>query len=473
MNYEEKYKEALEKAQEELQFCDTLDCDAVRQIFRFFPELKESNNEKIRKELIRYLPYCDDISKDIKERWIAWLEKQHEPKPSWSEEDEKKRTLLINILEVNHHNEYFKVDSENTSNIDAICTEELVSWLKSIKCKDTIKCDKTFFKNQKTIGESLNISTTEECEKYHKAIDSCLDNNVVDNNTEPKFNGGDWIVDNRCGEVKQVIFLEDDGYELQSGGWVSYEDANKNFHLWTIEDAKDGDVLAVTIDDYPKDFIYIFKSCNNTHSYGFESHCYVTADKHCFSRGTWHNTANYGTPATKEQRDILFQKMKEAGYEWDGKKKELKKIEQRSIDNLEPKFRNGQWIVWQDRCYKVNYNGCGYELIDQNGLSTSTDYEDIDKNAHIWDITKDAKDGDVLAVDGRPFIYNGSKNAVTVGAYCGFNEEHRFSCTYNYVINRNITPTTKERCDLLFQKISEAGYTWDAKKKQLIKKYVI
>ena len=32
------------------------------------------------------------------------------------------------------------------------------------------------------------------------------------------------------------------------------------------------------------------------------------------------------TPATKEQRDLLFQKMKDAGYEWDEDKKELKKL---------------------------------------------------------------------------------------------------------------------------------------------------
>ena len=31
-------------------------------------------------------------------------------------------------------------------------------------------------------------------------------------------------------------------------------------------------------------------------------------------------------PATKEQRDFLFQKMHEAGYEWDADKKELKSI---------------------------------------------------------------------------------------------------------------------------------------------------
>jgi hypothetical protein len=33
-------------------------------------------------------------------------------------------------------------------------------------------------------------------------------------------------------------------------------------------------------------------------------------------------------PATKEQRDLLFQKMKEAGYEWDSNKKELIRYEQ-------------------------------------------------------------------------------------------------------------------------------------------------
>ena len=32
-------------------------------------------------------------------------------------------------------------------------------------------------------------------------------------------------------------------------------------------------------------------------------------------------------PATKEQRELLFKKMKEAGYEWDSDKKELRKID--------------------------------------------------------------------------------------------------------------------------------------------------
>ena len=43
----------------------------------------------------------------------------------------------------------------------------------------------------------------------------------------------------------------------------------------------------------------------------------------------WNLGFDCGKPATKEQCDILFQKMKEACYEWDAKKKELKKIEQK------------------------------------------------------------------------------------------------------------------------------------------------
>ena len=46
-------------------------------------------------------------------------------------------------------------------------------------------------------------------------------------------------------------------------------------------------------------------------------------------------------PATKEQRDLLFQKMHKDGYEWDAEKKELKKIENAS-DNENQKL--GEFI---------------------------------------------------------------------------------------------------------------------------------
>lgn len=56
-----------------------------------------------------------------------WLVKECDQKFSWSKEDEKKRTLLIKILEANHPHGLFKVNSSET-----MCVEELISWLKSL-----------------------------------------------------------------------------------------------------------------------------------------------------------------------------------------------------------------------------------------------------------------------------------------------------------------------------------------------------
>lgn len=159
-------------------------------------------------------------------------------------------------------------------------------------------------------------------------------------------------------------------------------------------------------------------------------------------------------------------------------KSALEAIKEEKVDNVnkvKPKFHKGEWIVWQDKCYKVNYNGCGYELVDQNGLSTSLEYGTIDENAHHWDITKDAKPGDVLASNvliskyNKPFIYNGNHNSTHVGAYCGISTENRFNVATKkcrWTANVNIRPATKEQRDLLFQKMKEAGYEWDAEKKE-------
>lgn len=88
------YDKAIEKAQKELQSCGSKDCDAARQIYRFFPELSESEDERIRKEIISHLQheyvvkkYVSDVEYD---RWIAWLENQ-------GESDEiKAKEFLIN-----------------------------------------------------------------------------------------------------------------------------------------------------------------------------------------------------------------------------------------------------------------------------------------------------------------------------------------------------------------------------------------
>lgn len=79
------YDEALERARKELQTCGSANCDAAKQIFRLFPELKESEDDEMIKWIIDDIRYNMDNEplnnseyKKKAEKAIAWLEKQGE-----------------------------------------------------------------------------------------------------------------------------------------------------------------------------------------------------------------------------------------------------------------------------------------------------------------------------------------------------------------------------------------------------------
>lgn len=92
---------------------------------------------------------------------------------------------------------------------------------------------------------------------------------------------------------------------------------------WKLSDANVGDILA-----FDNDTIVIFKDFYNSES--FHSYCHIEDCIFDFSKDElpdlW-NSEGF-KPATKEQCNILFQKIKEAGYEWDINKKELRKLKQ-------------------------------------------------------------------------------------------------------------------------------------------------
>ena len=78
MDYKELYEQALERAKN-LYAGVHKGCKEV--IDNIFPELRESEDEKIRKELIQAIDEgrVFDIDKEVADRWIAYLEKQKEP----------------------------------------------------------------------------------------------------------------------------------------------------------------------------------------------------------------------------------------------------------------------------------------------------------------------------------------------------------------------------------------------------------
>ena len=252
MDYKIAYIEILEKLR------NFLDCwrnyppdncsyeDVIDDLEYRIPELKESEDERTRKELIELFragannkshPYKSDDCK----RWLSWLEKQGEKN-------------LANAKET---------------------------------CKD-----------------------------------------------EPKFKVGDWLVHRKLvGETFYITQINKPYYYLTNlGSFIKFGEED-DYRLWTIQDAKDGDVLAFN-DGHGNNSIELIKSITDKKiEFWF-----------CFTNGNYYEvfdglipytnlvSREDATPATKEQRDLLFQKMKEAGYEWDAEKKELKKVEKKPIE---------------------------------------------------------------------------------------------------------------------------------------------
>jgi len=187
---------------------------------------------------------------------------------------------------------------------------------------------------------------------------------------EPKFHKGEWIIHQGTENIYQVVAVIDNQYQLKYGDnyTIQYcEDVDRCARLWTIQDAKDGDVLVACDESV---FIY----SGSTDSY---AQSYIALSKYGdldTKGGNW-GDKNWVYPATKEQRDLLFTKMREAGYEWDFDEKELKKIDTYCQDNCkgfqetgkcfadgdckakrEAKQKPAEWSEEDERTYRGLHN---------------------------------------------------------------------------------------------------------------------
>ncbi len=185
----------------------------------------------------------------------------------------------------------------------------------------------------KTTEESLGIDS----DTYNKIVDECIyGEQKPTDNVEPEFHEGEWIIHQGTENIYQVVARIDNQYQLKYGDNYTIQkcaDVDRCARLWDItKDANDGDVLAW--DD--SKCIALFKNIydeDSFNSYGFVGCCTGTFE----SRQSYHDIEG-SHPATKEQYDLLFQKMHEAGYEWDAEKKSIvdlkKKVELKPFDKV-------------------------------------------------------------------------------------------------------------------------------------------
>ena len=160
---------------------------------------------------------------------------------------------------------------------------------------------------------------------------------------EPKFKVGDWIISSVLGTALIMGVNDSNEYQLEDTDgkhkFLSIDYVNHAYNKWTIQDAKDGDVIALSWLENENlwEKIIIFKKYHSRGVKGVYSMPCVEGYGNTFKNGkivytdkevpyyskTW--TCNLH-PATKEQRDLLFQKIKEAGYKWNTETKTLEKL---------------------------------------------------------------------------------------------------------------------------------------------------
>ena len=279
---------------------------------KYFPELKESKEsegERIRKWLICYFKeVCDNVSEKEKKGIITWLEKQATPQVRTGIEwvNTIDNACDKRYAEEYAHGEYCHEQSFKWG------FQEGVDWLeKQGEQKETL-CDKC--KKAQPSHSCQDITTLGRCAVEHKQKSA--------DKVELKFHEGDWVTSD--GESVFHVMIDNNMYQLETlegtSCHFSYEIIERKFRPWTIQDAKDGDVL---VDE--DNNIGIYKEIEGLY---WNSYIYLGCDGKLrgFSIGGSHKQANT-RPATKEQRDTFFAKMKEAGYEWDAEKKELKYID--------------------------------------------------------------------------------------------------------------------------------------------------
>lgn len=150
---------------------------------------------------------------------------------------------------------------------------------------------------------------------------------------EHEFHEGDWVVYNN--DICQIVKREEGHNKLVTVFGIEKELVNERnlstARLWTIQDAKDGDVLCCE-----SGWMCIFKSLNNNTN-TFSSYCFMDRDKYFFNSGNECHTLDtayngFIYPATKEQCDLFFQKIREAGYKWNIKTKTLEKLVKHKFD---------------------------------------------------------------------------------------------------------------------------------------------
>lgn len=461
MNYEKLYKDARQRAKH------ALDCDRnnlastdVLLIYSMFPELKGGEDERIREQLCDFLR--DNMLRQDAQYFISWLEGQGQVKESHISQHESKTR---------------EENNEFLTNEDERIKETL---------KGVVKSYSAFINGQWRLGDFTVNRLIDWLEKQGEKTNPYSGMSF-------EYNGHIWGM---CARDNGVDILLDKLLfkHLDTQGETKPK-------TWRAEDEQNLNVVLSFIDDE-----YLRRWLK-------DKLCYDLADILPWEVSKQVYQISWDCGKTFEQAFALLaatQKAYQRGKE--DAKKELKKIEQNpaestkdyndidphfgipvedltSTDKTEPKFKPGDWIIFNGLILHIDEIVNGYYRTTSIGDGIHNSYDwDIDNAARLWTI-QDAKDGDVLVctinkaeiggdVEKLPnmtptiFIYqNVVKDSDYIHSYCSLYNRSSLrlqNAMYYNIFVCYIHPATKEEHDLLFQKMKEAGCEWDSVYKKLV-----
>lgn len=153
-----------------------------------------------------------------------------------------------------------------------------------------------------------------------------------------------------------------------------------------------------------------------------------------------------------------------------------KMSEQSSADNVEPKFKVGDWVVFNNKhqsIYQVEKIEDGYYILRHTHGGTFRICVLHDESLRLWTI-QEARDLDILACNNEILLFKSYSVQGRISLYCWYNGQtnnfHSKEVNDTLLTTRNkIYPATKEQRDTLEKALADAGYTFDFEKKELKK----
>ena len=132
---------------------------------------------------------------------------------------------------------------------------------------------------------------------------------TIENYRSAIFKAGDYIINNNrvIYQIKSVLYSK---YNIFDKGLIPINEIDKEFHLWNITNAKKGDIISSNVS------ISIFNQLHISGNELFETFAEYNKVEETLDI-TKNGNIKYSKfyhPASEEEKQLLFKKLKEKGY---------------------------------------------------------------------------------------------------------------------------------------------------------------